>query len=81
MDNFTGNNPEELNKLLVDVNIDSGINFSDSGYISSIDFSKTNSKQLFDAISNFNYTDFVNFKFTNHKILESFDETPKDGEK
>ena len=81
LDNFTGNNPEELNKLLVDVNIDSGINFSDSGYISSIDFSKTNSKQLFDAISNFNYTDFVNFKFTNHKILESFDETPKDGEK
>lgn len=81
LDNFSSNNPEELNKMLVDVNIDSGINFSDAGYISSIDFTKTNSKQLFDAISNFNYTDFINFKFTNYKLLESFDAIPKDGEK
>lgn len=61
-----------LSKTAYKLNTDTGITFSDAGYIASVDFKKANPKQLLDAITDFDYTDFVDYTFTNYKILESY---------
>ena len=71
--------PKEINKTLVDFNVGGGIEIANAGHIASIDFNKTNSRQLFDSITDFNYTDFVDYNFTNHKYSIAFKNKAKDG--
>ena len=71
--------PKEINKTLVDINVGGGIEMANAGHIASIDFNKTNSRQLFDSITDFNYTDFVDYNYTNHKYLIAFKNRAKDG--
>ena len=62
----------DKDKTSVTTNV-SGVSVADAGYVSSVDFSKANSKLLFDSINKFNYTDFIEFKYTNFKLMESLD--------
>lgn len=71
--------PKEINKTLVDINVGGGIEIANAGHIASIDFNKTNSRQLFDSITDFNYTDFIDYNFTNHKYSIAFKNKAKDG--
>ena len=71
--------PKEINKTLVDINVGGGIEIANAGHIAGIDFNKTNSRQLFDSITDFNYTDFIDYNFTNHKYSIAFKNKAKDG--
>lgn len=61
----------KLKETVAKLNLDNGISYSDAGYITGVDFTKANATQLFDSIGKFNYNDFIDYTFTNHKILES----------